>query len=143
MSSTQSNITTDLPPEALTSINWRAPDISHIMAKSTISLKEYIMCIASEDGLVKTAALTGRVMAETLIGGMPECSVTFADPSIILDASLIRNVSLQQWNRDHSLVFVPVDGVQDVCSYKAQCQVGRLPVQIRVIQSLKTGNRDM
>ena len=94
MSSMQSNITTDLPPEALTSISWRAPDIQHMIAKSTISIKEYIMCIASEDGMTKSASLTGRVVSETYVSGMPECAVTFADASVILDASLIRNVSL-------------------------------------------------
>lgn len=139
--SMQSNITRDLPNDAMTVV-WRPKDVSHTVQSLGHDFNEVLTLTCDEAGLVKASNCQGRLEIDCRMSGSPEVHLEFQNPQQILDASLAKNVSITAWNRDKSLHITPLDGVQIVACYKALVDMKRVPLEIRVDQQLAKGKRD-
>jgi hypothetical protein len=137
----QSNIQTDLPADAM-QVNWRPKDITHAIQYCNTELREKLCVVQDEHGIPKQASLQGILGLECLMSGNPEITLQFSQLNLILDASLARNVQIAAWNRDRTFrVMDPQDGKHCVCCYKAQVDMNMVPLNIRVDQQLKNGEK--
>eukprot|EP00703_Trepomonas_sp_PC1_P004920 JAP91686.1 Adaptor complexes medium subunit family protein [Trepomonas sp. PC1] len=140
MTSMQSNITRDLPNDSI-QVNWR-PNINHPIQSITTEILEKVDITTDEQGIAKAISAQGYVDMNVKMQGMPELTTSFNQPSVILDASLAKNVMIAAWNRDKTLHVLPLDGDQNVCQFKSQVDMNNIPIEIRIDQQLKHNKKE-
>ena len=74
--SMQSNITRDLPSDAMTVV-WRPKDISHTVQNLGQEFNELLMLTCDEAGLVKASNCQGRLEIDCRMSGNPEVHMEF------------------------------------------------------------------
>ncbi|KAH0576594.1 Adaptor complexes medium subunit family protein [Spironucleus salmonicida] len=121
------------------SCNYRNKNIVYILNKQLITIAERVHLIQSEDGIVKSACLVGNISAQTEVSASPQCNIDIRNMS---NVRLYENISSVQFNNSQKLVFVPKDGVQNICQYSSCLQKQSLPITFRVFQNLDNQGYD-
>ena len=69
-------------------------------------------------GASLTSEVSGFIVANSMLSGVPDLSLSFANPGLIDDCSFHPCVRYNRFDRDRVVSFVPPDGVFELMRYR-------------------------
>ncbi|CAM8925414.1 unnamed protein product [Rhodiola kirilowii] len=138
-----SNVSNTLPGATASAVPWRATDLKHTHNEVYVDLVEemdatinsvlknevlFECCLrpsanlASEevgrDGVLVKAEIYGEVQVNSQLSGLPDLTLSFANPSVLNDVRFHPCVRFRPWESHQILSFVPPDGEFKLMSYR-------------------------
>mmetsp|Transcript_56464 Transcript_56464/g.115551 ORF Transcript_56464/g.115551 Transcript_56464/m.115551 type:complete len:421 (-) Transcript_56464:297-1559(-) len=115
--SDKSSINQDLPEGMLSSIWWRKKGVRYTNNEIYLDIVEDIDCSIDTNGLMVTCDVSGEILVNCKLSGMPDMTLAFTNPSIIDEVNFHPCVRLSRYERDKVMSFVPPDGKFKLASY--------------------------
>lgn len=128
-----SNITSDLPEGMLSSIWWRKKGVKYTNNEIYLDVVEEIDCSIDTNGLMVSCDVSGEILVNCKLSGMPDLTLSFTNPSIIDEVNMHPCVRLSRYERDRVMSFVPPDGKFKLASYSVNTsgQSVMLPLYVK------------
>uniref|UniRef100_A0A7S0W2X6 MHD domain-containing protein n=1 Tax=Hemiselmis tepida TaxID=464990 RepID=A0A7S0W2X6_9CRYP len=129
----KSNVASDLPEGMLSSIWWRKKGVKYTNNEVYLDIVEEIDCSIDTNGLMVTCDVSGEVLVNCKLSGMPDLTLSFTNPALIDEANFHPCVRLSRYERDRVMSFVPPDGKFKLASYSV-CTTGQavvLPLYVK------------
>jgi len=96
---------------------WRKQNVVYASNEVYVDIVESIDCIVNGQGHVVAGGLTGQLLVNSKLSGMPEVLLSFRNPGVLQNVSFHPCVRLHRYGRDRMLSFVPPDGEFLLASY--------------------------
>ena len=113
-----SNVSDVLPDGTLTNMPWRKTGVKYSQNEIYLDIIEEVDAIISSNGTVVSAEISGVVMANCRLSGVPDLALAFVDPSLIDDCSFHPCFRYSRYERDRVISFVPPDGAFELMRYR-------------------------
>jgi len=131
-------------------VPWRSPDITYKKNQVFIDVIETVNVLISSRGAVLNADTSGKLQIKSELSGMPTCIVGLNDKAyalasearargiagprraggIAIDAFTFHQcVSLDKFDAEHKISFIPPDGTFDMMKYRASEKIS-LPFRV-------------
>ncbi|KAI9114238.1 hypothetical protein K1719_014888 [Acacia pycnantha] len=115
-----SNVSDILPGATASRVPWRTADAKYANNEVYVDLVEEMDAIISRDGVLVKCEINGEVQVNSHITGIPDLTLSFANPSILDDVRFHRCVRFRPWESHQVLSFVPPDGQFKLMSYRVR-----------------------
>ncbi|XP_054800548.1 AP-3 complex subunit mu [Prosopis cineraria] len=115
-----SNVSDTLPGATASCVPWRTADLKYANNEVYVDLVEEMDAIISRDGVQVKCEINGEVQVNSHITGIPDLTLSFANPSILDDVRFHRCVRFRPWEAHQILSFVPPDGQFKLMSYRVR-----------------------
>ncbi|KAK4275622.1 hypothetical protein QN277_018669 [Acacia crassicarpa] len=115
-----SNVSDVLPGATASRVPWRTADAKYANNEVYVDLVEEMDAIISRDGVLVKCEINGEVQVNSHITGIPDLTLSFANPSILDDVRFHRCVRFRPWESHQVLSFVPPDGQFKLMSYRVR-----------------------
>ncbi|KAL1564426.1 AP-3 complex subunit mu [Salvia divinorum] len=113
-----SNVSNTLPGATASCVPWRKTDLKHATNEVYVDLVEEMDATINRDGNLVKCEIYGEVQVNSNLSGLPDLTLSFANPSIFNDVSFHPCVRLRPWEANQILSFVPPDGQFTLMSYR-------------------------
>ena len=134
----QQGVSSQLTSQITGSIDWRREGIRHKKNEVYIDVLESVSLLLSSTGAILRNEVTGQVMMNTKLTGMPECKFGLNDKLVIeseaksnngggrsgkegidiADCTFHRCVRLGKFDADRTITFIPPDGPFELMKYR-------------------------
>ncbi|KAF7805037.1 AP-3 complex subunit mu-like isoform X1 [Senna tora] len=102
-------------------VPWRSADPKYANNEVYVDLLlEQRNFLSFRDGVLVKCEIYGEVQVNSHISGLPDLTLSFANPSILDDVRFHRCVCHQTWESHQTLSFVPPDGQFKLMSYRVR-----------------------
>jgi AP-3 complex subunit mu len=118
MVSTRSNVVEELPEGASSNIPWRKKGVKYTNNEIYFDIVEEIDCILDANGMVVSSEVSGELQCTSKLSGMPDLTLSFANPQILDDCSFHPCVRYNRFEKDRVMSFVPPDGFFSLAKYR-------------------------
>lgn len=115
-----SNVSDILPGATASCVPWRTTDVKYANNEVYVDLVEEMDAIINRDGVLVKCEIYGEVQVNCLLSGLPDLSLSFANPSILNDVRFHPCVRFRPWESHQILSFVPPDGQFKLMSYRVK-----------------------
>eukprot|EP00741_Cyanophora_paradoxa_P006502 tig00001003_g6293.t1 len=123
----QSQVRSSLPEGTLGNIPWRRHGIRYASNEIYFDLIEEVDCILDSNGNTISADVSGEIICNSRLSGMPDLTLNFSDPALLDDCAFHPCVRLARFEQEKLLSFVPPDGQFRLMTYKTKMQ-SQLPI---------------
>jgi len=132
-------------------VPWRSADVKHKKNQVFIDVIETVNVLISSSGAILNADTAGRLQIKSELSGMPTCIIGLNDKAYALASEARRNggrsggskssgiaidaftfhqcVSLDKFDAEHKISFIPPDGQFDMMKYRASEKIS-LPFRV-------------
>ncbi|KAJ6876475.1 AP-3 complex subunit mu isoform X2 [Populus alba x Populus x berolinensis] len=117
------NVSDTLTSATASCVPWRTTDIKYANNEVYVDLVEEMDAIINRDGVLVKCEIYGEVQVNSHITGVPELTLSFANPSIMDDVRFHPCVRFRPLESHHILSFVPPDGLFKLMSYSTPIYV--------------------
>ncbi|GFZ07230.1 clathrin adaptor complexes medium subunit family protein [Actinidia rufa] len=114
-----SNVSNTLPDATASCVPWRITDLKHTNNEVYVDLVEEMDAIINSDGALVKCEINGEVQVNSHLSGLPDLTLSFANPSILNDVRFHPCVRFRPWESHQILSFVPPDGQFKLMSYRS------------------------
>ena len=114
----KSNVSDVLPDGTISSMPWRKAGVKYAQNDIYLDIIEEVDAIVDRSGQVVSSEVTGAIMANSKLSGIPDLCLSFVDPEVIDDCSFHPCVRYNRFERDHVVSFVPPDGAFELMRYR-------------------------
>ncbi|KAJ8620455.1 hypothetical protein MRB53_028984 [Persea americana] len=125
-----SNVSNTLPGATASSIPWRTTDPKNASNEVHVDIVEEMDAIVSRDGNLVKCEIYGEVLVNSHLSGLPDLTLSFANPSILNDVRFHPSVRFRPWESHQVLSFVPPDGQFKLMSYRVK-RLKNIPVYVK------------
>ncbi|XP_042007764.1 AP-3 complex subunit mu-like isoform X2 [Salvia splendens] len=115
-----SNVSNTLPGATASYVPWRKTDLKHATNEVYVDLVEEMDATINRDGNLVKCEIYGEVQVNSNLSGLPDLTLSFANPSIFNDVRFHPCVRLRPWELNQNLSFVPPDGQFKLMSYRVK-----------------------
>ncbi|KAK6233302.1 hypothetical protein SCA6_003375 [Theobroma cacao] len=115
-----SNVSDTLPGAAGSCVPWRAADPKYANNEVYVDLVEEMDAVINRDGVLVKCEIYGEVQVNSHLSGLPDLTLSFANPSILDDVRFHPCVRFRPWESHQILSFVPPDGEFKLMSYRVK-----------------------
>ncbi|GMP39910.1 hypothetical protein CsSME_00010572 [Camellia sinensis var. sinensis] len=115
-----SNVSNTLPGATATCVPWRTMDLKHSNNEVYVDLVEEMDAIINRDGALVKCEVYGEVQVNSHLSGLPDLTLSFANPCILNDVRFHPCVRFRPWESHQILSFVPPDGQFKLMSYRVK-----------------------
>ncbi|KAH9689756.1 AP-3 complex subunit mu [Citrus sinensis] len=127
-----SNVSDILPGATASCVPWRPTDVKYANNEVYVDLVEEMDAIINStkqfsllharfrDGVLVKCEIYGEVQVNCLLSGLPDLTLSFANPSILHDVRFHPCVRFRPWESHQILSFVPPDGQFKLMSYRVK-----------------------
>ncbi|MCO5559663.1 hypothetical protein L7F22_013264 [Adiantum nelumboides] len=115
-----SNMNTTLPVATASNWPWRGTDVKYSNNEVYFDLVEEMDVIVNRDGFLMKYEVYGEIQVIARLSGVPELTLSFANASILNDASFHPCVQFRPWEAHQVLTFVPPDGEFKLMRYRVK-----------------------
>ncbi|XP_052193420.1 AP-3 complex subunit mu [Diospyros lotus] len=115
-----SNVSNTLPGATASCVPWRTTDLKHTSNEVYVDLVEEMDAIINRDGVLVKCEIYGEVQVNSQLSGLPDLTLSFANPSILNDVRFHPCVRFRPWESHQILSFVPPDGQFKLMSYRVK-----------------------
>jgi len=113
-------VSDELPSGTVSNMPWRAAGVKHSQNEIYIDIVEEIDAIIDANGNVVSSDVSGSIQAQSVLSGVPDLLLTFADPELIDDCSFHPCVRYGRYEMDKVVSFVPPDGNFELMKYRVR-----------------------
>jgi AP-3 complex subunit mu len=107
-----------LPDGTISNMPWRQSGVFHSNNEIYLDLVEEVDSILTVDGLIVSSDVSGVILANSKLSGVPDLTLQFKDPSLIDDCSFHPCVRYNRFDKDKVVSFVPPDGPFELMRYR-------------------------
>ncbi|KAI3445444.1 hypothetical protein Pfo_002109 [Paulownia fortunei] len=125
-----SNMSNTLPGATSSCVPWRKTDLKHTSNEVYVDLVEEMDAIVNRDGTLVKCEIYGEVQVNSHLSGLPDLTLSFANPSILHDVRFHPCVRLRPWESNQILSFVPPDGQFKLMSYRVK-KLKNTPIYVK------------
>nr|DAD38365.1 TPA_asm: hypothetical protein HUJ06_009006 [Nelumbo nucifera] len=125
-----SNVSNTLPGATASCVPWRTADLKHASNEVYVDLVEEIDAIISRDGALVKCDVYGEVQVNSSLSGLPDLTLSFANPSVLNDARFHPCVRFRPWESHQILSFVPPDGQFKLMTYRIK-KLKNTPIYVK------------
>ncbi|XP_051146665.1 AP-3 complex subunit mu [Andrographis paniculata] len=125
-----SNMSNRLPGATSSCIPWRKTDLKHASNEVYVDLVEEMDATINRDGILVKCEIYGEVQVNSHLSGLPDLTLSFANPSILNDVRFHPCVRLRPWESSQILSFVPPDGQFKLMSYRVK-KLKNTPIYVK------------
>ncbi|KAK7397098.1 hypothetical protein VNO78_18265 [Psophocarpus tetragonolobus] len=125
-----SNVSDTLPGATASLIPWRTADTKYANNEIYVDLVEEMDAIINRDGVLVKCEINGEVQVNSHITGLPDLTLSFANPSILDDVRFHPCVRYRPWESHQILSFVPPDGQFKLMSYRVR-KLKNTPIYVK------------
>ncbi|KAL8527779.1 hypothetical protein ACS0TY_005575 [Phlomoides rotata] len=125
-----SNMSHTLPGAASSCVPWRKSDLKHASNEVYVDLVEEMDAIINRDGNLVKCEIYGEVQVNCHLSGLPDLTLSFANPSVLNDVRFHPCVRLRPWESNQILSFVPPDGQFKLMSYRVK-KLKNTPIYVK------------
>ncbi|GMN44068.1 hypothetical protein TIFTF001_013270 [Ficus carica] len=101
-------------------VPWRTTDTKYANNEVYVDLVEEMDAIINRDGVLVKCEIYGEVQVNSHLSGLPDLTLSFANPSVLDDVRFHPCVRFRPWESDQILSFVPPDGQFKLMSYRVR-----------------------
>ncbi len=83
----KSNISDVLPTGSISNMPWRKTDVKYSQNEIFVDIIEEVDAIIDRNGQLVSSEVTGTIMSNSRLSGVPDLTLVFTDPSVIDDCS--------------------------------------------------------
>lgn len=138
MTGNTSNVSNTLPGATASSVPWRTMDLKHANNEVITELVEEMDAIISRDGMLVKCEIYGEVQVNSGLTGLPDLTLSFANPSILDDVRFHPCVRFRPWESHQVLCFIPPDGLFKLMSYRVK-KLKTTPIYVKPQLSSDSG----
>lgn len=110
-----------LPDGTISNMPWRKTGVKYAQNEIYMDVIEEIDAMLDKNGNLITSEVSGSIMGNSKLSGVPDLSLSFVDPFLIDDCSFHPCVRYNRFERDKVVSFVPPDGVFELMKYRVNC----------------------
>lgn len=125
-----SNVTSTLPGATASCVPWRTTELNYASNEVYVDLVEEMDATVNRDGILVKCEVYGEVQVNSHLSGIPDLTLSFANPSILNDFRFHPCVRFQPWDTHQILSFVPPDGEFKLMSYRVK-KLKSTPVYVK------------
>ncbi|KAJ7977842.1 AP-3 complex subunit mu [Quillaja saponaria] len=133
-----SNVSDILPGATASCVPWRTTDPKYANNEVYVDLVEEMDAIINRDGVLVKCEIHGRVQVNSHISGLPDLTLSFANPSILDDVRFHPCVRFRPWESHQILSFVPPDGQFKLMNYRVR-KLKNTPIYVKPQLTLDAG----
>ncbi|KAL0384740.1 UNVERIFIED_CONTAM: AP-3 complex subunit mu [Sesamum radiatum] len=129
---TEPNILREMiaPPNLVSKVLSVVTDLKHTSNEVYVDLVEEMDATISRDGTLVKCEIYGEVQVNSHLSGLPDLTLSFANPSILNDVRFHPCVRLRPWEANQILSFVPPDGQFKLMSYRVK-KLKNVPIYVK------------
>jgi AP-3 complex subunit mu len=140
----RSRMSDTLPSGQLSNIPWRRQGLKYTNNEAYFDVIEEIDAIIDKSGTTVQSEIHGSIECSVKLSGMPDLTMSFANPRLLDDVSFHPCVRYRRWESERVLSFVPPDGRFRLLSYHiGSSSVVMLPVYVKPTFSFREGSGSM
>lgn len=113
-----SQVSDELAEGTISNMPWRMTNVSHSQNEIYLDIVEEVDSILSLNGIIVSSEVTGEILGNSKLSGVPDLALHFSDPSVIDDCSFHPCVRYSRFERDNVVSFVPPDGQFELMKYR-------------------------
>ncbi|XP_027349730.1 AP-3 complex subunit mu [Abrus precatorius] len=125
-----SNVSDTLPGATASCVPWRTADTKYANNEVYVDLVEEMDATINRDGVFVKCEINGEVQVNSHITGLPDLTLSFANPSILDDVRFHPCVRFRPWESHQILSFVPPDGQFKLMSYRVR-KLKNTPIYVK------------
>ncbi|KAH6819022.1 Clathrin adaptor complexes medium subunit family protein [Perilla frutescens var. frutescens] len=125
-----SNVSNTLPGATASCVPWRKTDHKHATNEVYVDLVEEMDATINRDGNLVKCEIYGEVEVNSNLSGLPDLTLSFANPSVLNDVRFHPCVRLRPWESNQILSFVPPDGLFKLMSYRVK-KLKNTPIYVK------------
>jgi len=115
-----STIKDSLPDGTLTQIPWRRAKVKYATNEIYIDIIDEIDGIIESNGALTTSRISGRVMLDNQLSGIPDLLLRFQNPGILDDVCFHPCIRLSRWEKEQVISFIPPDGKFKLMEFRSK-----------------------
>ncbi|KAG2627913.1 AP-3 complex subunit mu-like isoform X1 [Panicum virgatum] len=113
-----STLGSKLPDAAASFVPWRSTVVKDASNEVYVNIVEELDACVNREGVLVKCEAYGEVQVNCSLPGVPELTMSFANPTIINDVTFHPCVRFRPWESNQVLSFVPPDGQFKLMSYR-------------------------
>ena len=117
-----STISDVLPDGTISNMPWRKTGVKYTQNEIYLDIIEEIDAIVDRNGQLISSEVSGSIVANSRLSGVPDLSLAFVDPSLLDDCSFHPCVRYNRFEKDKVVSFVPPDGQFELMRYRVNTQ---------------------
>jgi len=134
-------IKSTLPDGTLTRVPWRRSDVKYTTNEIYIDIVDEIDAIIESNGSMTTSRISGAILVDCQLSGVPDLVLKFQNPGIMEDVSFHPCVLINRWEREQAMAFVPPDGKFRLMEFRSKGNISMpIYVQPHILFSEGTGS---
>ncbi|XP_008781178.1 AP-3 complex subunit mu isoform X8 [Phoenix dactylifera] len=134
-----SNVSNTLPDATSSFIPWRKSDMKNASNEVYVNLVEEMDAVVNREGVLVKCEIYGEIQVNSNLPGLPDLTLSFANPTILNDVRFHPCVRFRPWESDQILSFVPPDGQFKLMSYRVK-KLKSTPIYVKPQLTSDAGN---
>lgn len=122
----QSTISDILPDGTISNMPWRKTGVKYSNNEIYIDIIEEIDALIDKNGQTVSAEVSGNVIVNCRLSGVPDLCLSFNDPEVLDDCSFHPCVRYNRYEKDKVVSFVPPDGQFELMRYRVKTQINAM-----------------
>jgi AP-3 complex subunit mu len=107
-----------MPNGILSQMPWRKADVKYTQNEIYFDVLEEVDCIIDSRGQMVSCEVAGRLDCNCRLSGVPDLTLSLANPSCVTDVSFHPCVRYSRYEREKLISFVPPDGNFRLMKYR-------------------------
>ena len=113
-----STVSDVLPDGTISNMPWRKTGVKYAQNEIYLDIIEEVDSILDRNGVIISSEVSGSIVANSRLSGVPDLALSFVDPAVIDDCSFHPCVRYNRFERDKVVSFVPPDGPFELMRYR-------------------------
>jgi len=109
-----------LPDGSMSNVRWRKMGVKYGTNEIYFDITEEMDCIVEPNGLLASSEVSGEIMTNCRLTGMPDLTLAFNNPRMLDDVSFHPCVRFNRWEHGRVISFIPPDGSFKLMNYRVK-----------------------
>ena len=133
----KSNVSDVLPDGTISSMPWRKSGVKYAQNEIYLDIIEEVDAVVYRKGQVVSSEVSGAIVANSRLSGIPDLCLSFLDPEVIKDCSFHPCVRYTRFEQDRVVSFVPPDGTFELMRYRVNTKTNvTVPIYVTPVVTM-------
>ena len=133
----KSNVSDVLPDGTISSMPWRKSGVKYAQNEIYLDIIEEVDAVVDRKGQVVSSEVSGAIVANSRLSGIPDLCLSFLDAEVIKDCSFHPCVRYTRFEQDRVVSFVPPDGTFELMRYRVNTKTNvTVPIYVTPVVTM-------